>query len=72
MVQRMNNKQDNGCERCIWYDICQFTRPCDYYTPIDYEDRLIHTQELKMRAQFTNDWNDYIAYCDGDDIFFSQ
>ena len=51
-----------GCKNCLWADTCQFIWPCQYYTPLDYEDRLLARDDERNRRQFAEDWaeaNDY-------------
>lgn len=56
------------CCNCLWGDNCQFEMPCDYYMPLDYEFkldalRLEERGEERVRGEFADDWQEYMAYC---------
>lgn len=55
---------DQRCNDCMWAYGCGYERPCRYYTPDDYEDRIAKREEQRRKTQFYTDWIEYIEYWD--------
>lgn len=46
----------NVCEGCMWFDNCESgCDVCEYYYPIDEEERIEHFEETK-RKMFYEEW----------------
>ena len=58
------------CGDCLWADGCSFERPCEHYTPLDYEEKLEERDETRLKRRYTEEWREYAEYCD--DIFFDM
>lgn len=58
-----------NCQDCLFADHCPYTRPCGYYTPLDYEEVLDDYAAEQGRDRFYQDWEGYMAEW-GDDNFF--
>ena len=61
-----------GCGKCLYADICGFCGPCNYYTPINYEEMLQEKDEGRNGWMHRCEWGDYLCYCMQDDIFFDK
>ena len=48
----------------MWAYGCGYERPCRYYTPDDYEDKIAKREEQRRKTQFYTDWIEYIEYWD--------
>lgn len=69
MMRRMRAQRKDGCSLCLYVDICEFAgKQCDYYTPIDYEDRLAEQEVAVMRERFYNEWPEYAGQYQEDDV----
>lgn len=61
-----------GCSSCIYYDICDHKRICEYYdTDSQSPGTDLETDRLIMdgRKEFHEEWREYISQYN-DDLFF--
>ena len=60
------------CSLCLWSGNCDFERPCKYYTPIDYEERIAMIESERTRMRYYQEMEEYMAYHDdeGDGVIF--
>ena len=62
---------ERSCDNCIYADQCQFKRPCGYYAPLNYKDRIDKMMEMVRMTRFYDEWGEYVKYW-GEDNFFSS
>ena len=56
---------DRKCENCLWADNCNYGRPCQYYTPLDFKEIFEERDEARLELRYREDWTEYAEYCDG-------
>ena len=61
--------EQKSCEYCLWGDSCQFSRPCMYFTPLDFEARIAEIEVERSKARFDEEWKEYAEHW-GSDSFF--
>ena len=67
----MPEREDkNACKDCMWYEICGRGRPCHYYTPYNYERRILLQETQRNKKRFEAEWLEYIEYWDDDATSF--
>lgn len=59
----------DSCQKCLFAEQCPFDRPCSYYTPTDYEDRIADREERRRARRFYDEWEEYTEEW-GEDNFF--
>ena len=58
-----------SCADCLWQGNCNYSRPCSYYCPVDYEERFAEQAEAYRRERFDEEWAAYAEEW-GEDNFF--
>lgn len=50
-----------NCNNCIWQGCCEFTAPCDFFTPNEAaEDDEINYEIEEERVKFRREFNAYL------------
>lgn len=54
------------CDGCIWQGCCEFTAPCDFFTPVDdLDDSELMFQIEIGREQYRHDFRLYLEDREG-------
>lgn len=68
-MRRMRAQRKDGCSLCLYVDICEFAgKQCDYYAPIDYEERLAEQMAVVQRKEFYEQWPEYAGQYQEEDV----
>ena len=60
----MASDKNKECSGCIWFAVCEFEMPCDYYTPYDADDRMDARAETRRMRTFYDQLETYMESAD--------